>query len=245
MLLLCLPDSWPNSAHLWNATLGKYCESWTKRSHVYTGDRCHVLNLQTSKRGLKSSHECTTHLLASLLHAPFPRKGTAAAAGCKHWAVMLEHPQGAKALVSQVCSTRCLRLGWLGGAKAFHERKFPKSLDFTFFTFSLHTEGGCHCQIYRPHLLRSMAGGRHCSSFFQWDKFSGWALNCSCMSVGGAACACFSCDQQQGGRPTEVTAAPRGMAGSHRWSWGGHARNSQISEMIGGECWGLLGNKVL
>lgn len=67
----------------------------------------------------------------------------------------------AKALVSQVCTTRCLGLGWPGGAKAFPWKKIPQNSQFHFFfTFSFQAESACHCQIYRPRLLRSTAGGR-------------------------------------------------------------------------------------
>lgn len=56
---------------------------------------------------------------------------------------------------------------------------------------------------------------------------------------GRVGCACFSHDQEQGGSLTEVKAALQGMSGSHHWSWEAYTRNSQTSEVIGGECWEL------
>lgn len=202
------------------------CEIWTKTSDIYTGDRGHVLNLQTSKGRLKPFCECTTHLLASPPCAPFPREGLAA--GCKHWAVILEHLQGAKAFASEVCSTGYLGLGFPGGAKAFPWKKMNQNSHF--LSHSLNAEGACRCQTCRPHLLRSMAEGRRCSSSFQLDKFSGWALNCSCMPVGRAGC--FSCDHQQGRRPTEVKQPCREWLGLAVAHGGGHTRNGQTSVVV-------------
>lgn len=82
------------------------------------------------------------------------------------------------------------------------------------------------------------------SFFFQEDKSSVPASNSSCASVGRSGGACFSCEQQQGGRPTEVKAAPQGLAESHCCLLGSHAGSRQISEVTGGECWGLWGNNA-
>lgn len=143
MLELCVLHSWLNSARLCNATLGKHCENWTKRSHIYIEDRGNVLNLQTHKRRLKPPRECITHLLASLPHAPLPREGLAAAAGCQHWAVMLDCPWVAKVLLYQLCGfSTSLWLGWPAEAQNSRFRLFH--------FFSL-----CRKCLYLPNLQTS------------------------------------------------------------------------------------------
>lgn len=97
----------------------------------------------------------------------------AAAAGCKDWAVDAGVPTG----LPKPLSPRCAPPGaWgLGGQvepRPSHERKFPKILNFTFFSLSL-SKQKVPATAKSTDLACSEARQEGGSSFFQQDKFSG------------------------------------------------------------------------
>lgn len=182
-----------------------------KRSHIYTGDRGHILNLQVSKGKLNLSQEWPTHLLASLplvLLSPGRTWLQVWAVSIGEWSCSAQ--EVLKGLAARYAAPGSWGLcGWVESMPSL-ERKFSKVIDFPLLTFCLSAENAYHWQTCRPDLLRRRAGR---SSLFQWDKCSGWVLNCSCMSVRRAGCACFSHDQEQSWRLTEVTPATQGWLG--------------------------------
>lgn len=206
---------------------GKMLWKLNKKSHAYRRGR---ICPETSGR-LKPFHKWNP-IICWHFSPVVPPPGE----GWLHLQAVGSSPEGAEVLVSTYASPapRFWVVGWSQGLSTVEYS--PKFLIF-FLTFPVSPQRRC---LLLPHLQTSLA----------LMKFSVWAWNCNCIWV------------EELGVHVSATTSSRVVGAwqkskqhcrSHHWSWEAYTRNSQTSEVIGGEYWELkvlqsqpdIGNHVI